>query len=148
MYDNFSYEKRINSYTTIKFPFYVHNSNTRLFMVLNLKTISKLGSIQKQLGKIKLISLKNTKLSNPIYKHYTQMFFIVQLVDNNVNQPIIFSKSTQSHPLEIFLVILIAGMISGIVGMIIAVPFYTMVKVLAKAFFPENKLVQVFTRKI
>ncbi|MBN8567915.1 MAG: AI-2E family transporter, partial [Flavobacteriales bacterium] len=55
---------------------------------------------------------------------------------------------TQSHPLEIFLVILIAGMISGIVGMIIAVPFYTMVKVVAKAFFPENKLVQVFTRKI
>lgn len=75
-------------------------------------------------------------------------FFIVQLIDNNVNQPIIFSKSTQSHPLEIFLVILIAGMISGIVGMIIAVPFYTMVKVVAKAFFPDNKLVQVFTRKI
>lgn len=75
-------------------------------------------------------------------------FFIVQLIDNNVNQPIIFSKSTQSHPLEIFLVILIAGMISGIVGMIIAVPFYTMVKVVAKAFLPDNKLVQVFTRKI
>jgi predicted PurR-regulated permease PerM len=75
-------------------------------------------------------------------------FFIVQLIDNNVNQPIIFSKSTQSHPIEIFLVIIIAGMISGIVGMIIAVPLYTMLKVVAKAFFPENKLVQVFTRKI
>ena len=75
-------------------------------------------------------------------------FFVVQLIDNNVNQPLIFSNSTKSHPLEIFLVILIAGMISGIMGMIIAVPIYTILKVVAKEFFPENKFIQLITRKI
>ena len=49
-------------------------------------------------------------------------FWIVQVIDNNVSQPLIFSKSVSSHPLEIFLVILIAGFLSGILGMIIAVP--------------------------
>lgn len=75
-------------------------------------------------------------------------FFVVQLIDNNVNQPLIFSNSTKSHPLEIFLVILIAGMISGIMGMIVAVPIYTILKVIAKEAFPDNKFIQLITRKI
>jgi predicted PurR-regulated permease PerM len=75
-------------------------------------------------------------------------FWIVQIIDNNVSQPFIFSKSVSSHPLEIFLIILIAGFLSGIVGMIIAVPLYTILKVFGKEFFPDNKLVQLFTKNI
>ena len=75
-------------------------------------------------------------------------FWIVQVVDNNLSQPIIFSKSVKSHPLEIFLVILIAGFISGILGMIIAVPVYTIIKVIAKEFFPENTIVKMLTKNI
>jgi predicted PurR-regulated permease PerM len=75
-------------------------------------------------------------------------FWVVQVIDNNFSQPIIFSKSTNSHPLEIFLVILIAGFLSGILGMIIAVPLYTMLKVIAKEFFPDNKLIQMLTKDI
>jgi predicted PurR-regulated permease PerM len=75
-------------------------------------------------------------------------FFVVQLIDNNINQPLIFSKSTNSHPIEIFLVILIAGFISGILGMIIAVPAYTIVKVIAKEFFPNNTFVRLITFKM
>lgn len=75
-------------------------------------------------------------------------FYIVQLIDNNLSQPLIFSNSTKSHPLEIFLVILIAGFISGILGMIVAVPLYTILKVIAKEFFPENKIVKVITRNL
>ena len=75
-------------------------------------------------------------------------FWIVQVIDNNLSQPIIFSKSVNSHPLEIFLVILIAGFISGILGMIIAVPVYTIIKVIAKEFFPENTIVQMLTKNI
>jgi predicted PurR-regulated permease PerM len=75
-------------------------------------------------------------------------FWIVQVIDNNVSQPLIFSNSVKSHPLEIFLVILIAGFLSGIAGMIIAVPLYTMVKVVAKEFLPENKVVQQLTKDI
>ncbi|MBL7887364.1 MAG: AI-2E family transporter [Flavobacterium sp.] len=75
-------------------------------------------------------------------------FFIVQMIDNNVSSPIIFSKSVNSHPLEIFLVVLIAGILFGIVGMIIAVPVFTILKVISKEFFPEIKIVKALTRNI
>lgn len=74
--------------------------------------------------------------------------FVVQLIDNNLNQPIIFSKSTKSHPLEIFLVILAAGTLFGIFGMVIAVPTYTALKVIAKEFLPNNKLIKALTKDI
>jgi predicted PurR-regulated permease PerM len=74
--------------------------------------------------------------------------FLVQLIDNNINQPIIFSKSTKSHPLEIFLVILSSGVLFGIVGMIIAVPVYTVLKVIGKEFLPDNKLIKALTKDI
>ncbi len=75
-------------------------------------------------------------------------FWIVQIIDNNLSQPIIFSKSVSSHPLEIFLVILIAGFLSGILGMIIAVPLYTILKVIGKEFFPENAVIKLLTKDI
>ena len=75
-------------------------------------------------------------------------FWLVQIIDNNVSQPIIFSKSVSSHPLEIFLVILAAGFLFGILGMIVAVPLYTILKVIGKEFFPENKIIQLLTKNI
>jgi len=75
-------------------------------------------------------------------------FWIVQLIDNNISQPFIFSKSINSHPLEIFLVIITSGFLFGITGMIIAVPFYTILKVVAKEFLPENKIIQIITKNI
>lgn len=74
--------------------------------------------------------------------------FIVQIIDNSVNQPIIFSNSVKSHPLEIFIVILASGMFSGVFGMILAIPIYTCLKVIAKEFFPNNKVVQLLTKNI
>jgi len=75
-------------------------------------------------------------------------FMIVQIIDNNINQPLIFSNSVKSHPLEIFLVVLIAGFLSGIIGMVIAIPTYTIIKVIAKEFFSEYKLVKEITKNI
>lgn len=75
-------------------------------------------------------------------------FSLVQVIDNNISSPLIFSKSMNSHPLEIFLVILTAGILFGIAGMIIAVPLYTMLKVIAKEFFPENKIIKLLTKNI
>jgi predicted PurR-regulated permease PerM len=75
-------------------------------------------------------------------------FWIVQLIDNNLSQPIIFSKSVNSHPLEIFLVTLVSGFSFGIIGMIVAVPFYTMLKVIAKEFFPDNKIIKTIAKNI
>ena len=75
-------------------------------------------------------------------------FLIVHLIDSNISQPIIFSRSVKSHPLEIFLIILISGILFGIAGMIVAVPFYTILKVVAKEFLPENKIIKVLTKNI
>lgn len=73
-------------------------------------------------------------------------FFVVQFIDNNISQPYIFSNSTKSHPLEIFLIILIFGMLFGITGMILAVPSYTILKVIGKEFLPDNKIIQSLTK--
>ncbi|MDD2812458.1 MAG: AI-2E family transporter [Bacteroidales bacterium] len=70
---------------------------------------------------------------------------ITQLIDNVVFQPQIFSRSVKSHPLEIFIVILLAATIGGVVGMLIAIPAYTVIRVIAKEFFNQNKLVQKIT---
>jgi predicted PurR-regulated permease PerM len=75
-------------------------------------------------------------------------FWIVQIIDNNISQPFIFSQSVSSHPLEIFLVILIAGFLFGILGMIIAVPLHTCLKVFGKEFWPENKIIKLLTKNI
>ncbi len=73
---------------------------------------------------------------------------IGQLVDNFFSQPRIFSQSVKSHPLEIFLVIIIAGLLFGVVGMIIAVPGYTAIKVILKEFLSDNKIVKSLTKDL
>ncbi|MGB0891002.1 MAG: AI-2E family transporter [Flavobacteriaceae bacterium] len=75
-------------------------------------------------------------------------YFIAQLIDNFFSQPIIFSKTTKSHPLEIFLIIIIGGLLFGIVGMITAVPMYTALKVILKEFLSDNKIVKSLTKDI
>jgi predicted PurR-regulated permease PerM len=75
-------------------------------------------------------------------------FIIAQLVDNFFSQPFIFSKSVKSHPLEIFLVIIIAGILFGIIGMIVAIPTYTAIKVILKEFLSEYKIVQKLTKDL
>jgi len=57
-------------------------------------------------------------------------FSIVQLIDNLLIQPYIFSKSVKSHPLEVFIVIISSGILFGIIGLIIAIPLYTALKVI------------------
>ena len=73
-------------------------------------------------------------------------FIIAQLVDSFFSQPYIFSKSVKSHPLEIFLVIIIAGILFGVVGMIVAVPTYTAIKVILKEFLSDYNIVKKFTK--
>ncbi|MBS9766713.1 MAG: AI-2E family transporter [Flavobacteriaceae bacterium] len=75
-------------------------------------------------------------------------FFFAQLIDNFVSQPLIFSNSVKSHPLEIFLVIMIAGILFGVVGMIVAVPVYTAIKVILKTFLSENRIVKTLTKNM
>ena len=71
-------------------------------------------------------------------------FVIVQAIDNFLIQPILFSKSVKSHPLEIFLVILIFGYIFGVTGLILAVPCYTVIKVILRTVYSKNLVVKSF----
>lgn len=65
-----------------------------------------------------------------------------QLVDNFIYQPLIYSTSIKAHPLEIFIVLLMAGHIGGTVGMLVAIPAYTVVRVVAIRFFYKYKVIQ------
>jgi predicted PurR-regulated permease PerM len=78
---------------------------------------------------------------------YVMMGFVLgQLIDNFFSQPFIFSNSVKSHPLEIFIVILASGTLLGPVGMIIAIPLYTTLKVISQEFLAENKIVKSLTK--
>ncbi|MGB3923335.1 MAG: AI-2E family transporter [Bacteroidales bacterium] len=68
-----------------------------------------------------------------------------QIIDNNLIQPMIYSRSVNAHPIEIFLVILAVGSFAGIIGMILAVPAYTALRVFAREFFYNFGPVRMIT---
>lgn len=67
------------------------------------------------------------------------IMFAAQMIDNFIYQPIIYSTSIKAHPLEIFIVLLMAGHVGGTVGMLVAIPAYTVVRVIAIRFFYNFK---------
>ncbi|MCR5710111.1 MAG: AI-2E family transporter [Bacteroidales bacterium] len=66
----------------------------------------------------------------------------VQLVDNFVYQPLIYSTSIKATPLEIFIVLLMAGHIGGTIGLLVGIPAYTVIRVIAVRFFSDRKAVR------
>ena len=60
---------------------------------------------------------------------------VVQQIDGNVIYPNIIGKTLQIHPLTIILLLLAAGHIAGIAGMILCIPFYAVLKTIAEYFF-------------
>lgn len=82
----------------------------------------------------------------PVTSYVLLGYVFAQVIDNFISQPVIFSKSVKSHPLEIFLVIISAGYLFGVTGMIFAVPLYTVIKVVLKEFLSENKIVRSLTK--
>jgi predicted PurR-regulated permease PerM len=84
----------------------------------------------------------------PIIGFVALVFLIVQLLDGIIIQPIIYSNSVKAHPLEIFLVIISAGSVAGIAGMILAVPSYTVLRIFAATFFKQFKIVDSLTKNM
>lgn len=76
------------------------------------------------------------------------VFMVVQALDNFVFQPIIFANSVNAHPVEIFLIIFMAGKVGGIVGMVVAIPAYTLIRIIAKEFLTQFTIVQKLTKNI
>jgi predicted PurR-regulated permease PerM len=73
------------------------------------------------------------------------VLMVVNFIDNNILVPLIYSKSVKSHPLEIFFVIIMGGTLAGLLGMLLAVPVYTVLRVIAKEFFQNFRVVKKIT---
>jgi putative permease len=56
----------------------------------------------------------------------------VQQIDQMLIQPAVFSRIMNIHPLTMFIVILIGNEILGVIGMVLAIPMYTIIVVTAK----------------
>lgn len=65
-----------------------------------------------------------------------------QMIDNFIYQPLIYSTSIKATPLEIFIVLLMAGRIGGTVGLLVGIPAYTVIRVIAIRFFSDKKVVR------
>ncbi len=84
----------------------------------------------------------------PMIGYILLVFITTRIIDDVLFQPLIYSSSVSAHPLEVFIVILIAGSIAGILGMLLAIPTYTVIRVFAKEFFNKFRVVEKLTRKI
>lgn len=140
-------------YSIVLFIFGIENAIVIAFLCALLNLIPYIGPI---IGGILMMTLTMTSnlgadFSTVILPKtiYVMIGFIIgQLVDNFFSQPYIFSNSVRSHPLEIFLIIIIGGLLFGVTGMIVAVPGYTAIKVILKEFLEENKIVKSLTKNL
>lgn len=140
-------------YTLVLLIFGIENAIVIAFLCAILNLIPYIGPI---IGGILMLFLTMSSnlghdfqtviLPTTIYVMIGYVF--AQLIDNLLSQPLIFSKSVKSHPLEIFLVIMISGILFGVTGMIVAIPTYTAIKVILKAFLSENKIVKSLTKDL
>lgn len=140
-------------YTVVLLIFRIENAVVIAFLCALLNLVPYVGPLVSAVLMIVLSMTSNLgeNFSNVILPKtiYVMIGFVIaQLIDNFFSQPVIFSKSVKSHPLEIFLVILIAGILFGIVGLIVAIPAYTAIKVILKEFLSENKIVKKLTKGI
>ncbi|MBG0860588.1 MAG: AI-2E family transporter [Bacteroidales bacterium] len=84
----------------------------------------------------------------PVILKLAGVFIVVNFIDNNILVPVIYSRSVKSHPLEIFLIIIIGGGLAGLVGMLFAVPVYTLLRVIAREFLQQFRVVKKLTETI
>ena len=130
-------------YSTFLLIFGIQNSLIIAFLCAILNLIPYIGPLVS--GFLMLILCMTSNLDqdfstvvvpNTIYVMIG--FLVGQLIDNFFSQPFIFSKSVKSHPLEIFIVIIIFGTLFGLLGLVFAIPFYTSLKAIFKEFYSKN----------
>ncbi len=73
---------------------------------------------------------------------------IIKGLDDFLLQPTLYSERVKAHPLEVFIVILMSGYVAGVVGMLLAIPSYTVLRVFAKEFFSQFSLVRKLTKEL
>jgi len=97
----------------------------------------------------------SSNLDLPFYEEMLPMiiklaivFAGMQMIDNFILQPVIYGNSAKAHPLEIFIVILVAAKLGGITGMVVAIPAYIVIRVIARAFLSRFKVVKTLTESM
>ncbi len=103
------------------------------------------SAIGLSLGVTSILAFGNYNELLPETLKIASVFAVVNFIDNNILVPLIYSKSVKSHPLEIFLVIIMGGGIAGLPGMLLAVPVYTLLRVIAKEFLQQFRVVKKLT---
>ncbi|MFI3305203.1 MAG: AI-2E family transporter [Rikenellaceae bacterium] len=73
---------------------------------------------------------------------------LIKGVDDFLLQPTLYSERVKAHPLEVFIVILMSGYVAGVLGMLLAIPSYTVLRVFAKEFFSQFSLVRKLTKEL
>jgi predicted PurR-regulated permease PerM len=140
-------------YTLVLALFDVENALVIAFLCALLNLIPYIGPL---IGGFLMLVLTMTEnigmdfqtIILPTTLYVMSGYILAQLIDNFLSQPLIFSKSVKSHPLEIFLVIIIGGILFNIAGMVVAVPCYTATKVILKEFLSQNKIVKSLTKDL
>jgi predicted PurR-regulated permease PerM len=84
----------------------------------------------------------------PVVWQVGVVFVVAQQIDGFLVQPLILGNSVKAHPLEVFVVVLMSGMVGGIGGMIAAIPVYTIIRVIAREFFSAFKPIKSLTRDL
>lgn len=84
----------------------------------------------------------------PLIYRVIIIFAVMQTCDGFLLQPYIFSNSVSAHPLEIFLIVIVGAQLGGAVGMVLAIPTYTIIRVIAAVFLQEFELVRKLTEHL
>jgi len=84
----------------------------------------------------------------PLILKVVGVFALMQAMDNFILQPYIFSKRVNAHPLEVFIIILVGSQLAGIPGMILAIPTYTVFRVIARSFLSQFKVIRSITKSL
>jgi predicted PurR-regulated permease PerM len=100
------------------------------------------------LGVTGCIEANEIYLAGNVIEKIFWVLLCVNLFDGILVQPYLFSNSVKAHPLEIFIIILMASSLAGVAGMIVAIPTYTLLRIVAKEFLTNYKFFKKITENI
>lgn len=144
----------ITLYVTLLLSFFgIPNAFLIAFFAAIVNVIPYLGPIIGTFFGMLVIISSNLEMSFylitlPMILKVMGVFATMQILDGFVLQPYIFSNSVSAHPLEIFLVVVVGAKLGGITGMVVAIPAYTIIRVIASVFLKEFQLVQRLTQSL
>jgi predicted PurR-regulated permease PerM len=70
-----------------------------------------------------------------IYLYIIILSIVIHIVDNVLIQPIVFSRSTDLHPLLVLFLIALGSVVGGVLGMFLIVPAASLLKVILRVLY-------------